>query len=418
MATRAWPWQPNCHLLWDAQRIIRALCVLTGLVAPLLAAAAEVERLDGSTITCSVIGADASSMQFECPAPISLALDELRSVTFSRAAAAAAAPGSTVFHLADGGRMRGTITGEGSESVVAETPLGAALDLPFSSLAGLWFGGSDVEAAARLLFAESLANRLAGKDILVTRRDGEVAAIRGSITDLGPRGGHVRIGKTDRPFSLENVAGIVFAIGLADAVRWPVSVGLIDGTGFAGRLLDADGETMRFGTPFGAEVAVRVERVGRLRFQSDRVVYLSDLTPKAEKAEGVLFAPSPARIDRSVANRPLAVDGEAFDRGIGVHAPSALTYALDGAYASFAGRVGIDDAVRPRGSVVFRVDGDGRRLFESEVVTGRDRARSFAVDVRGVATLVLSVDCATDMDLSDHADWCDVRLIKPAASER
>ncbi len=68
--------------------------------------------------------------------------------------------------------------------------------------------------------------------------------------------------------------------------------------------------------------------------------------------------------------------------------------------------------MRPRGSVVFRVRGDGRLLFESGETTGSDPPREIAVDVAGVRRLTLECDESGDLDLGDHADWAAARLIR------
>ena len=99
----------------------------------------------------------------------------------------------------------------------------------------------------------------------------------------------------------------------------------------------------------------------------------------------------------------------------GVQARTVVEFQLGRAYDKFAATIGIDDAVRPRGSVVFRVESGSRVLFESGTVTGRDAPRNVTIDVADIDTLTLVVDFADGIDLSDHANWCDARLIKPPA---
>ncbi len=374
-----------------------------------------IERIDGSTLTCTIVSITETLARLECPESVTVPLDELRSIDYSTdgSESVGTATNETIFRLAAGGQMRGTITGESDESVIADTSFATALALPFATLAGLWFDAADGNSDARQMFDEAMANRLAGKDVLITHSGGEVAAIRGSVTALGPKGGRVLIGKTQRPFSLDRISGIVFAEGLGDPTRWLAHVTLTDGTELAGRLTGGDSIALRFQTPFEIEIEVPVKRIKRVRFDSERIVYLSDLNPSRSEANGLLHLPMPARFDRSASNRPLSIEGRRYDKGIGVHAHSLLSYDVQGAYESIAATVGIDDAVRPRGSVVFKLEGDGRLLFDSNVITGSDPARSFTADLRGINKLELVVEYATDMDLSDHADWADIRLIKP-----
>lgn len=429
-------------------------CACVCAFVPASAAPVEVERIDGSRASCGFDGASATVVHLRCPDRAAVAVDALRSIHFSRVAPGTEAPGWVELFPAAGGWFRATLPppssesassgdrgsaapGSGTESssdgavpaaaaasdasatsagdayLTVDTAFGGGLRMPLSSLAGVWLGRPDAEPKGRMVFDAALADRLPGKDVLVTQRDGEVATVRGRVVALGAEGGRIVLGRRERSFGLHRVLGIVFATGLPSGERWPVTVHLADGTEFAGRLIDADASRIRFQASFGAEVAVGLDGVSWLRFDSDRLVYVSALEPVGESSSGLLHAALPARFDRSVANGPLLVGGRRFERGIGVHAASRLEYAVSGAYQTFAADIGIDDSVRPRGDVVFRVEGDGRTLFDSGPVTGRDAARAITVDVTGVSTLALIVDYGADLDLSDRAIWGDARLIKP-----
>ena len=68
------------------------------------------------------------------------------------------------------------------------------------------------------------------------------------------------------------------------------------------------------------------------------------------------------RLDRDAENQPLRLGGRRYVKGIGTHAPSEIVYPLNGAYARFAAVVG---GAEERGTVVFRVYGDDKLLFDS-----------------------------------------------------
>jgi hypothetical protein len=122
-------------------------------------------------------------------------------------------------------------------------------------------------------------------------------------------------------------------------------------------------------------------------------------------------------MDRSVLGDELRAGGAQYRRGIGMHAPSLLTFALDGSYRALRGRVAIDDStlVNPtsaRGSVVFRVRADGKVLWESPLVRGGDPALVLpALELSGKRELALEVDPAGDF-AGDRADWLDLVLIR------
>ena len=69
-----------------------------------------------------------------------------------------------------------------------------------------------------------------------------------------------------------------------------------------------------------------------------------------------------------------------------------------------------DNAVS--GSVVFQIWADGRKIFDSGRMTGRDGAKSVNVDVSDVNELKLVVTNAGDGKSYDHADWADAKLIE------
>lgn len=108
---------------------------------------------------------------------------------------------------------------------------------------------------------------------------------------------------------------------------------------------------------------------------------------------------------------PLTIGGQTFARGLGVHAPSAVVYDLDGQCSRFTAQVGVDDEVGGFGSVVFQVwDGTSRKLYDSGIRRGTDGPLIASVDITGVQLLRLVVtDAGNGMDY-DHADWADARI--------
>lgn len=115
--------------------------------------------------------------------------------------------------------------------------------------------------------------------------------------------------------------------------------------------------------------------------------------------------------NRSVDNHPISIDGKRFEHGFGTHAVSTLRISLNGQAESFSATVGVDDEVGQRGSVVFRVVGDGKTLWESGVLRGGGPGTNVSADLNGVKTLVLTVgDGGDDMNY-DHADWADAKIV-------
>ncbi len=112
---------------------------------------------------------------------------------------------------------------------------------------------------------------------------------------------------------------------------------------------------------------------------------------------------------------PIAIDGRVYDKGLGVHADSSVTFYLGGQCTTFTAIAGIDDAKLPkahRGNVVFTVDGDGKTLATSPQLTVDDAGFAFNVDVTGVRYLSLDVaKILVDGKNGDEwADWADAKF--------
>ena len=106
----------------------------------------------------------------------------------------------------------------------------------------------------------------------------------------------------------------------------------------------------------------------------------------------------PMRVDRNCRGGLLSVGGVVFDRGLGVHAPSRVGWDVAGEWSSLRLMCGMDDSGQSgarAGAVRFRVIGDGKTLWESEVLrTGVAAARPPVISLKGVKDLTLEVDPA------------------------
>lgn len=148
-------------------------------------------------------------------------------------------------------------------------------------------------------------------------------------------------------------------------------------------------------------------------------VYLGDLQPvRAQVGWGQLH------VDASIEGQPLAVEGQRYQRGIGVHAHSLLVYAIPAGARRFVALVGLDDEKRddPRSSVAFEVYGDVQEMGEAPVllaaspVLSDKTLRGWAFDIELGARykqLRLVVTDAADGIAADHADWINAGFVIP-----
>ena len=101
-----------------------------------------------------------------------------------------------------------------------------------------------------------------------------------------------------------------------------------------------------------------------------------------------------------------------FERGIGAHSNSTITYDLTGKdYAYFSSYVGVDrEMFGTVGSVTFEVYVDGEKKFDSELMKSKDPMKYLEVDINGAKELKLVVTDGGNGNGSDHATWGDAKL--------
>jgi hypothetical protein len=233
----------------------------------------------------------------------------------------------------------------------------------------------------------------------------------------GFAGGKITFVLSGKPVTLglDRVQAVALAPRARPAEPGGLLLGLDLGGGerLTGRWVKLGEDLLTIRADWGENVDVPVASIARLEVRNGKLVYLSALKPSESRFTPFVDGQYPYRTDRSVAGTPLRLAGKTYPRGLGVHSRTELTYALDGGYQTFAAVLGIDDGVVGAGSVVFRVFGDEKLLFESAVVRGGDAPLDLKLAVKGVLLLRLEVDYGDQGDAADHANWADARLLRP-----
>lgn len=316
-----------------------------------------------------------------------------------------------IFYLADAGQFAGQIVQGGSRDLQVSTGHSVPLHLSLDALAGIRFS-QQASSDARRAFDEALAQRDPSQDVLVNLRQGRVTSIKGATQELSAQGGSFRWRERSIPILPDSAYGIVFASGVQKPSAATVQCTLRDASIWTGTLRPGDAQHVAIKSSLGPDLQFATGEVSELRFRSDRVVLLSNLTPKAYAFEPFVVTQWPWRKDRNVANGPLSLGGQTYQHGLGMHSQSRLVYELTATYSQLAATIGIDDAVRPRGSVVFRVLADGKEIFNSGLVIGGDPPRPILVALASAKKIELCVDFGDMIDIGDYADWAQIRLIK------
>lgn len=115
--------------------------------------------------------------------------------------------------------------------------------------------------------------------------------------------------------------------------------------------------------------------------------------------------------NQSVDGHTLTIGGQKFEKGLGTHAVSEFALDLGGHGISFLAQVGVDDEVgQGRGTVIFKVMGDGKVLWQGKEMHSGDAPVPVNVSLDGVKLLTLVADTPDSIDFA-HADWADAYVV-------
>lgn len=399
-------------------------CGTCFLIAPLLAAAAiadwpaaQLTLLDGRQLT-GTLTAVAPRVELSTPSgDVSFSWEQLLSL--DNRSPAGAVPVVTdeglLFELSDGSAFLGKIVNTTDGGVVVEFGRGQTcrIDPGMCRL----IRNPRAAIAARAKFAETLAQQreprrpddAASADAAVVARKSDVLVLRGVVRGMNVSG--LRFAwegqEVDLPWA--RVAGLL--LGRPSPRTASVVVHLRSGNRFAGRPSAGDADGLTLQSPIFERLALPWGEIERIECRSERLIYLSDVQPRRYDFEPLFGKVWSMGVDRSLLNGPIVLGGRPHPKGIALHSRCEVAYVLDGRFDQLAATIGICDDAGRRGSARLLFVGDGRTLWEGDVVAGQP-PRDISVDLLDVRELLVRVDYGADLDLADHVCLGQARLIR------
>jgi len=388
------------------------------LLAALVLLGQEPPRIELEDLSGKVTVLDAARLPLTDPRQLDAWI--LRPVGYPEPDAEARTAPQVVVELAGGDELRGRIRGGSGESLELELMGGVVLPIDVSSFVAL-----DVPERIPVERRNALEPAAEG-DRLYRRTGSTLDAIDGAVEGFSAEGVRFDSVLGSKTFVWGEVAALrIESLGGAakkgGAEGVPVRIDLLDGSRLGGALKSVDAERCTLVVAGTRELALPLSAIAELTVADGRLRYLSDEKPVAETGKGAPFGDDlgltwPHRMDANALGGALRSGGRTYRRGIGMHAPSALSFALEGKPCVLRGAVAIDDGARvnapeARGAVVFRLKKDGALLWESPLVRGGDAPLAIPdLDLAGGKELVLEVDPAGDF-AGDRANWLGVRLV-------
>src|SRR5262249_38259602 len=237
-----------------------------------------------------------------------------------------------------------------------------ALQLPLSMIAAISFqgpaGSRDPDAAR---FRRRLLTERRNRDVIMLK-NGDL--LQGALARLDAKS--LTIQAAGKPISVERdkVTAIAFNTELA---RSPSVKGayarlvLADGARLSIAEGSADPRTLSAKTLFGATVEVPISNLVALDILQGRAVYLAGLKPRRYDYTPFLGTDFHSySADGNWEGSELRLAGSVYDRGLGMHSKSTITYDLAGGYQRFEALVGIDDTADRCAAARVQVFLDGK----------------------------------------------------------
>jgi hypothetical protein len=331
-------------------------------------------------------------------------------------------PGGPQVVLANGSRLPGEVVKIADDrlhfrpTAPVQTDNGKGWNLPLSGVLVIWR-----RAPAGVGRPEDVLRRLAGAQ----RKSDHL------LLHNGDRIEGTFVGMADGKYRIKGESGKVTEVAETSVAAMAFNTALVSRArprGVYGHLVLANGARLvvtdarleegaaavRAKLAAGAALEVALDQVAVLDLRQGCAVYLSDLKPASYRHTPFLGVGWPFVADASVANHALRLGGHTFDKGLGMHSQSRLTYDIPQGCGHFEALVGLDEQTGRQGRVRVRVllDGKAVDIGLDRELTIRDRPVPLRLDLAGKKQLTLVVDFGRFGDVQAHVDWADARFIK------
>ena len=324
-----------------------------------------------------------------------------------------ATEGKSVFLLTlqNGDRFFGQPGDMSNEIISWQNPVIGALKFPLSNLRSI----SRKDKATRPV------NETAEDQVHLSNKD----MVRGAVTGIENNVISVQVGGDISSVPLSGVDSIAFSsVKKAPLTTRYWKLMLTDGSVLTADELKSQGDSLIFTLLAAAKITDRKNESASLTILQSQVLsieqfngpisWLSDREPKVNvhtpfSSETVL----PGRMNLNVFGKPIRFGSDTFDKGIGVHANSTMTFPLDGSYKIFRTRYAIDsNGETGKAAVHVQILLDGKVVHETNDFRSFKISPVISVDLNNAKELTLMVTAAGLTDAQDRLNWIDCALVK------
>lgn len=331
-------------------------------------------------------------------------------VSAARGAMTAVRAGDLVVHLAGGGRLVGTPVSSTDDAMTFHSATLGDRTVPLSAISRIDRKLDPPQETGGDAPQEDVAT-LANRD-----------TIKGVVTAIDDENVTITVGEQPTTIALANLASLRFAAvadGAAGASVPSFAVTLSDGSVLRGADLKTIDDTTWSIVPAATGVAVaplqlQTEQVVRVDHLAGPVVWLSSLTPTSVAYTPYLGESFPPVMDAPAGGGPgpIRAGDKAYEHGIGVHARTAITYALDGTRNAFRTRYAAEPGTTLTDAAVV-VKLDDRDVHVGRVTPGFVSDVVY-VELGDAKTITLEVDFGGGLHTQDRVNWLEPALVNAA----
>ncbi|MEX2287104.1 MAG: NPCBM/NEW2 domain-containing protein [Planctomycetaceae bacterium] len=378
----------------------------TALAAPQV----EVSTLDGRQQTGPLAAITPQHVTLAAEPNVNVPLSELLEVRFLEKGEGDDASGGSIVQMTDGSRLTCKEVAASSRKVSLVGAHLGSFEVAPTAVTSIQFVPADDRIAGEW---QKLLARTLKRDLLVIRKGDVLDFQDGIVGDIDGKVVKFLLEGEELPIPREKVFGVIYARRQPSRAKpvCRVTLGRSDEL-FVGEFA-WDGKTAQAKLLDGSRVELSLNSLRSLDFSLGKVLYLSQIEPREVKYTPFFDITWEYRRDRNLDGGPIRVGKKEYARGLAIHSRTLLRYRIGGEYRRFQTVMGIDESVAGTGraDVHVVISGDGKALLEADV-RAADAPRTLDLDVAGVRDLEILVDFGGDLDISDHLDLADARVIK------
>lgn len=319
-------------------------------------------------------------------------------------------------YLMDGSEFSVAQIGVANRKATVKTSAGGQFSVPASALSHIRFAPADAkvtDAWKELVARDSKEDMLVVSKAVPDQNKFVLDHLDGVIGDVDDRAIRLLLDGDEIPLNRSKVYGIIYARREANLPKAVCRIECSDGNVFQAQQVILKDNSLHATIIGGASVSLAVASVHALDFSAGKLRYLSDMEPTKVEYTPYFDVVFKYTRDTNLDRDPLQIGKTTYEKGLSIHSKTLLRYRLAADYRRFQTVMGIDYVVARKGAgdVHVVISGDGKTILETDV-RHNDKPRKLDLDISGVRDLEILVDFGSDLDISDHLDLADAKVIK------